>query len=174
MKCKVVNIWGGPGIGKSTTAAGVFYHLKMNRMSSELVREYAKELVWDEAFVQLEDQLAITSEQNRRMWMLRKKVDWIVTDSPLLLGIHYQQPDYFPEYFEKLVWEVFGSYENINYLIERTGPFDPQGRYHDEDQSKQIDKDIKQMLDQNDLPYKTVKEGEFAAVNILNDLRDNY
>lgn len=165
---KVINVFGGPGVGKSTTAAGVFYHLKLNRKSTELVREYAKELVWDEAYVKLEDQLAVTSEQNRRMWQLRKKVDYIVTDSPLLLGIHYMQPDYFPEYFEKMVWEIWNCYDNMNFLIDRQGPYDTNGRYHSEEEAKQLDLEIKEMLDKNNIPYYTVTEGEFAAVSIVN------
>jgi hypothetical protein len=38
----VVNLFGGPGTGKSTTASGVFYHLKRDNRNVELVQEYAK------------------------------------------------------------------------------------------------------------------------------------
>ena len=44
---KVINLWGGPGCGKSTTAAGLFSIMKMRGHKVELVTEYAKELTYD-------------------------------------------------------------------------------------------------------------------------------
>ena len=45
MKTKVLNLYGGPGVGKSTGAAYIFSMLKLAGINCELVREYAKELV---------------------------------------------------------------------------------------------------------------------------------
>ena len=52
-KIKVVELWGGPGSGKSTTAAGLFARLKVEeppaggpKRSVELVTEHAKEITW--------------------------------------------------------------------------------------------------------------------------------
>lgn len=42
----VINIFGGPGVGKSTVAAGLFYRLKCLHYSVELVEEFAKYLVY--------------------------------------------------------------------------------------------------------------------------------
>lgn len=39
-----VNLYGGPGSGKSTTAAGVVSQLKLLSINAELVTEYAKDL----------------------------------------------------------------------------------------------------------------------------------
>lgn len=41
----VINLIGGPGSGKSTTAAGLFFRMKSMGVRCELVTEYAKELV---------------------------------------------------------------------------------------------------------------------------------
>ncbi len=43
----VVNLLGGPGSGKSTTAADVFARLKWQDINCELVTEFAKDLVWE-------------------------------------------------------------------------------------------------------------------------------
>ena len=45
-KTIVVNIFGGPSAGKSTTSAGIFYELKRQGIRCELVTEYAKSKVW--------------------------------------------------------------------------------------------------------------------------------
>lgn len=39
-------MFGSPGSGKSTTAAGLFYKLKTSDYNVELVTEVAKDLVW--------------------------------------------------------------------------------------------------------------------------------
>ena len=41
----VVNLIGGPGSGKSTTAAGLFYNLKKLGINCEMALEYAKDKV---------------------------------------------------------------------------------------------------------------------------------
>ena len=51
-KTLYINLFGGPGVGKSTLAAGLFWFFKTNRLTLkhsyviELVREFAKDLVW--------------------------------------------------------------------------------------------------------------------------------
>ena len=45
----VVNLFAGPGTGKSTAAAQIFQALKWQRFSCELVTEFAKEKVWEES-----------------------------------------------------------------------------------------------------------------------------
>ena len=34
---QIINIWGGPGVGKSTAAAGLFYEMKKLQLNVELV-----------------------------------------------------------------------------------------------------------------------------------------
>lgn len=96
-KTTVINISGGPGVGKSTIAAGIYSQLKQAKISCELVTEFAKEVTWEETHKLLENQIHIFSEQFRRQWRLIDKVDYIVTDCPLCLNSVYY--DY---YLEKL------------------------------------------------------------------------
>jgi len=166
----VIAAFGGPGIGKSVLAATLFSKLKKMGRSTEYVSEYAKELAWENNKVQLEDQLFITAKQNQRQWRLKKAgVDFIVTDSPLLLGLQYKAPDYFPNYFEDMVKEVFLSYNNVNILLKRPErAFEDHGRIHNEEESKEIDKKIKKMLDEYELEYLEVEANDDAADIILN------
>lgn len=59
MKTKIINLIGGPGVGKSTLAAEIFAELKKKGKSAELALEYAKDQVWDENLRILKDQLYI-------------------------------------------------------------------------------------------------------------------
>ena len=59
---KVINLWSGPGGGKSTTAAGLFNIMKHMRLDVELVTEVAKDRVYAKDFQTLGNQLLITAE----------------------------------------------------------------------------------------------------------------
>ena len=91
---KVLNIWGGPGIGKSTTAAGLFYEMKKLGLNVELVQEYAKDAVWEKRHNILDDQIYIFAKQQRRIARLAEhNIDWVITDSPIPLGLVYLRPN---------------------------------------------------------------------------------
>jgi nicotinamide riboside kinase len=174
MTAKVINFFGGPGLGKSTTAMGVAYHLKLQGINVEATDEYAKSVTWDRNPTKLEDQFYITAKQNRRLWRLRDQVDWIVSDSPLLLGLHYAPPVYFPEYYKKFLFEVWNHYENINFLIERTVPYDSRGRNQTEEQAREIDASIKEMLDSEKVEYFSVPGPQYRGHTITVDAVRQY
>ena len=129
----VVNLFGGPGCGKSTIAAGIFYKLKCHGIyDCELVTEVAKDIIWSGSDHQLANQSYVFGEQYFRMWRLLGKVDIIVTDSPILLSINYDV--YGSENLAKLIVEKFNTFNNINYFIPRTDyqqPFVLNGRVND-------------------------------------------
>ena len=85
----VVQLFGGPGASKSTTATGVFHELKKLGHNCEYVPEFAKSLVWAERHRDLDLQPYITISQWREVAILDGKVDIVITDSPILLGCVY-------------------------------------------------------------------------------------
>src|SRR5512133_3821784 len=89
MKTLVVNLWGGPGTGKSTTAAFLFALLKQKGYNAELVREYVKEWAWEKRQPGPLDQFYFFGKQSRRESLLYGKVDFIVTDCPVMLSAFY-------------------------------------------------------------------------------------
>lgn len=148
---KVINIWGAPAAGKSTVAAGLFSLMKAADYNVELVNEYAKDVTWEGHKELLKDQLFVLGQQNRKLERLRDKVDYVISDSPLLLTLAYT-PEIYYKTFERLVYEVWSSYDNLNYFIIRTHPYRQVGRVHTEEQSASLNKRIADILDKYSVP----------------------
>ncbi len=166
----VVNLFGGPGCGKSTTAAGVFYNMKMLHMNVQLVLEYAQELTFEEHFHALNDQTQILGEQHKRILRLEGKVDCVITDSPFLMGIVYgpdsKKPP--PGPFNDYVSSLFGQYDNLNFFLERgNGEYRKVGRYHSRKQAYEKDKQIKGLLEEYEIPFTTVRSDGTCVMEIL-------
>lgn len=170
-KLKVINIFGGPGAGKSKIRAGLFNLMKEARISCEEVTEYAKGVTWDNNQDKLSDQLYIFAKQNRQLERLRGKVSWVISDSPLILSMHYRPLNYFPETFGNLVKEVWKSYENVNFFINRVGSYAPTGRNQTEEEAKQIDLDIRNLMVEEYWSYSEVDGNHTAHHEIFKRLR---
>lgn len=169
MNTKVINLFGQPSAGKSTTSAGLFFEMKHRGMNVELVDEYAKQMVWSDRQNTLEDQLYITAKQNAKLLRLQGKVSYVVTDSPLLLGLIYKKPNYYGSYWG-LVWDIWYSYDNFNVFLNRTKPYNPVGRNQNEIEADEIAKKIKDLLDHYHVPYVCVDGNKEAPLKILAEL----
>ncbi len=130
----VINLFGAPGTGKSTIAAALFAEMKFREMKVELVREYAKELVWQKRANTLGEQEHVLSEQHRRLRMLVGQVDVAITDCPLLLSAYYAPQPYY-NHFTPFVLELFNSYSNLNIFLKRIKPYSQLGRIQSEKES---------------------------------------
>lgn len=153
-KLLLVNLYGGPGCGKSTGMAYLFSHLKMAGVNCEMVPEFAKELVWEERFKTLSDQIYVFGKQQKRIKMLEGKVDVVITDSPLLLSLHYGKD--LSDSFKQLVLETYNQYDCMNFLLRRVKEYNPNGRMQIEDEAKDIDAVLFDMLFDNGFEYSIV------------------
>lgn len=148
---KVINFFGGPGIGKSTIAADFFVHLKKQHKEVELVTEYAKDMVYEERHNILQDQLYILAKQNRKLLrLIPKGIEYAITDSPIILGyIYYRKHGGTSPNLLAMIEEVFKSYNNINFYLERhpTVEYKGIGRIQQtKEQAVEIDNEIKKLL----------------------------
>lgn len=151
---KVINLFGGPGIGKSTIAADVFAALKRQQKSAELVFEYAKTRVYEEHNSIFADQAYVFAKMLRQLHRLEGKVEYAVCDSPLLLSVIYaREHNYRYKTFEGFVFETVEHFNNLNILLQRTVNFDPNGRVHTLEQSVDIDKQCEELLLEASQPY---------------------
>jgi hypothetical protein len=160
----VINLFGGPGIGKSTIAALLFGKLKQNGYNAELVMEYAKDKVWEESYKTLENQIYVFGKQLHRIWRLKDKVDFIITDSPLLLSIIYDKEN--DQNLKSLVLSSFNKFNNKIYLLKRQTEYQKDGRLQTEEEAKNIDKIIEDLLSETGVEYKIC----YNLENIVNDI----
>jgi len=165
-KTTVINLIGGPGSGKSTGAAYVFSQLKMHGINCEYVPEWAKEAVWERRGKPFENQLYVLGKQSYRMSRLRGEVDVIITDSPILMGAYYCQSLPYAEDFTKVLLGVHEEYDNINIFIERVKPYNPKGRFQNEEGAKKIDEEIQKLYARFNKGMNVVK-GEKAGYDMI-------
>ena len=111
----LVNLFGSPGTGKSTGAAYIFSQLKMRGINAELVTEFAKDKVWEESKAVFNNQAYIFGKQYFRISRCADKVDVVITDSPLLLSLVYNNDPVLGEDFNNVVRKVMNSYNCKNY-----------------------------------------------------------
>lgn len=142
-QAKVINLYGGPGTGKSTTAAGLFCLMKNLGINVEIAREFAKDLVWENSTDTLKDQLFVTATQHHRIFTLKDKVDFIITDSPILLGKVYGKEHHY------LINSLYSRYDNIDVFLKRVKPYNTSGRLQSEEKAKQLDSEIKKLTSFN-------------------------
>lgn len=172
----VINAFAGPGAGKTTSCLEVAEKLKKQGFVTEYVQEYAKELVYDNNLIMLdghyEHQFAILNEQMKRINRLYGKVDFIVTDSPILLNNTYLNEDKNTEVYSAYsdsVNKLYCLYNNFNYFVERdTSVFEKEGRIHNLEQSIAIDNELKNMLHNNQIDFDV-----YTHATIDNIVRDS-
>lgn len=146
-KTLIVNLIGSPGTGKSHCAARLYGNC--HEFEAELVREYAKDLVWEKRSVEFEDQMTICGKQIKRINAVNGQVDVIFTDSPILLGAYYSHDKLFGQKLK----EIHNKYWNLNIFLHRVKPYNPNGRFQTEEESNQIAIELKQLLDDMDITY---------------------
>lgn len=166
MKTLVINIICGPCGGKSTTAAATFAELKYRHHEVELVTEVAKDLVWDEHYFAMDNQIFMLGQQYHRIHRLLGKVKFIVTDAPILLELYYGKN--MPKSFLDLVMDLHNGMDNLNFFLERPDVYSGKGRRQSLEQAKQVDKEILDAMLDRDIPYTTLVANREAHMLIAN------
>lgn len=169
---KVINLWGAPCSGKSTTASGLFKKMKVNNYNVELVHEYAKDMVWDRAHPDhFSDQFKISAHQHERQLRLaHNNVRWAISDSPLLMAAMYQPVNYYKTFLPFLM-EVSDSFTNINFFLKRNFDYVELGRNKSEQEANKISEDILYFLHEHSIPY-TVVPADFSADDFIFNIID--
>lgn len=163
-KTKVINLYAGPGAGKTTTATKLFGHLKSNYINCELIHEYIKEWVWEGKPILDTDQVLILANQHRKERLLYGKVDYIITDSPMwLVAIYEKELSQSPFIATTIIDKFLQSspdVEHIHVFLNRGFKYDPVGRNQSETEAIELDAKIKNFLKYHDI--------DFIEVNVKN------
>ena len=163
----VINAFAGPGAGKSVSCMDICSELKKRGYNAEYVQEYAKELLYEHDMEMLDGQeihqFEMLKEQVRRMDRLYQDVDFIVTDSPVFLNLIYNNNPT-PEYKE-MIDSIFSHYNNFSYFVERDAAhFQKEGRLQNLQQSMEKDSEIKKMLEDHDVYFKSYPHNRIMKI----------
>jgi hypothetical protein len=175
----VINMLGGSGVGKSTTAAGLYHEMKSNGYSVELVREYVKQWAWDGKKVGQYDQIYIFGKQARSEYMLYGKVDYIVTDSPILLAPVYEKYYHDDSMTETAAIKFLdkakrNGVKHFNFVLDRKKNFEAKGRYETEEQAKEVDRKVLEFLNENNVDYQYLECEEKDRINKIMKVIKHY
>lgn len=171
-KTVVINLFGGPGSGKSTLSAELYWKMKKAGMSVELVREYVKDWAWENRKVDQYDQIYISGNQAKRETSLYGKVDYIITDSPMLLspfyGDYYSKLDYIlPSVVGLMSHAETNGVSYHNYLLKRNKPYVAEGRYENEEQAKDIDSALHSYLVDNKVNFDKLEVEDSKKADMI-------
>ncbi len=160
----VITFLAGPGCGKSTTSAGLFYHMKLQGLDVELVPEWAKKFAWQKTPITPLQQSFLFGKQAQSEACLYNKLDYLVVDSSVLLSPAYElfysgKSMVLTSVLEFLKHAKSEGVEHHHFLLNRVKPYNTKGRYETEEQAKKFDVFLRECLNTWEIPY-TVIDGE--------------
>lgn len=169
--CIVVNLIGGPGVGKSILTAEIFAELKRRFISAEISPEYIKKKLREKSEKAVQSQIYIFGKQQYQLFTMKDEVDVIVTDSPFIFCSIYDRTK--NEELKRLILHEYNKYNNLNYFIVRDKevPYEQEGRYQDSEGAREVDIEISEFLFQNNIEHLAVPGiGEDTKNLIVNDI----
>lgn len=160
-----INLFGGPGVGKSSVAAFLFARLKRVDLDVELVQEFVKIMAYQKRGIQPWDYVYTFAQQfHAEQRMLATGLPLLVTDSPLLLQSFYAEESGCPvgRHLRQIAMEFSRSHGEINFFIERDdGGYNPVGRFHTQQEAEAIDERLFDYLTVHGVPFQTALPHEF-------------
>jgi len=160
-----INLLAGPSVGKSTFAARLFVALKEKHVNVELVREYPKDLTWENRISTLQNQVYVFAKQHHMIWRLKDKVDVCVVEGSLLNSLAY-----FPEENENLknlLLSEFHKFDNMNFYLERKFEYQQAGRLGSENDAIFRDDAILTILKENSIDYTTIDPKDREVFDVI-------
>ena len=146
-----INLYGAPSSGKTTLAGQIFASLKSKRYNIAYVQEYSKDLVYqgiDMRTLGEIDRINILAEQLRREKILKNKVDYLVTDSPLCLTAYYHKDPLKKEdwsYAKDIALRHLND-DEFHFWLGSVDEYEFEGRSHTPEESDAIQKEMKNYL----------------------------
>jgi len=171
-KTIIINLFGAPGAGKSTSATELFSKLKKLHLKCEYLHEYAKDLIYSKDDFKLKDQIYILAKQRHPILRMEdNNVDIVITDGAYIIGNVFLNDDTsFAKEFKALNRKLFCMHNNMNYFLKRTHKFEKFGRKETEKEANERGLEIKNELRKSNQKFIEIDSSE--AVNyIMKDLK---
>lgn len=170
---KVVNLYGGPGSGKSTMAWHLSAELKYLGLNVEYVHEWVKLAAWEKRpEVFWKAQQHIYGNQSWLMECTANGADIIVTDCPLLMGLAYVDAGQFEGYFQEVVYDDYTRYDNLNVFVSRVKPYNSKGRNQTYEEACQKDIQIVSLLEDFSTNFSIVEGSRFGVEGVLELMKE--
>jgi hypothetical protein len=171
-KLKVINFISGPGSGKSTLVSFIYGELKLLGYDIETVHEYAKTLVLQKRFEELNNQYYVSNKQYKLLKSYKDMSEIVITDGSLLHGLHYNISNIDNvsnlEKTEKAIMRFYNDFENINIFLDRHDKeYDNRGRIENLEGAIIADNSILNYLDKYNIDYFRVKSDILNIPDII-------
>lgn len=154
----LINMLGSPSSGKTSLSAKLFAQLKAMDLNAEYTSEYVKGWAWEGKKVGPFDQFYIFGKETHNQSRLFDKVDFVISDSPVMLTAFYH---YFYNgnealnevcrNFYKLTDEA--GVKVINFFLPRKKQYVTKGRYQTEQEANKVAEDLKNWLKKEGYDY---------------------
>lgn len=157
----LINLLAPPSSGKSTTMGELFTSLKYKNKNVEMVPEWVKPLAYDGTPITEFTEYYIFGKELYRQSRLFDKVDYVISDSPVLLKAFYQ--NYYSNNKYNSIFDCYKEFENIckekgikiyNFFLNRNKPYNPVGRYETEEESNIIGDKLLEYLDLHNIDFE--------------------
>lgn len=172
METKLLNFIGGPGNGKSTLAYDVFRLLRQKGKLAEFIPEPTKDMIWEGSVTSLNDQLYIFGESWHRYWRLQNKVEFIVSDAPLVHSLLYGENDDLA--FSMIVVDrIAKTKPYYNFLVVRNDAieYEDAGRVHTKAESNNLTNKLVDIMRELEFDYRIAypSEAQYIVEFVLDD-----
>lgn len=139
----------------------------------ELVTEYAKDATWERRGSKVfQAQEYLFGKQHFRLFRMHGEVDFIITDSPILMGDAYTPENYALPSMRRVFKEAHDAAENLDIFLIRNKPYNPSGRNQKEDEAKALDSKIRALLDEKAPGYIVMEYGRERVDDVLMKLME--
>jgi hypothetical protein len=168
----MVNLFAGPGAGKSSMTFALLAKLKSMGVNCDGAFEYAKVGEWEGRTGKIrQSQLYIAAKQHFRQHILDGEVQVVVCDGPFLLGIVYQKHSAKPlANLPATLVELHNQYDNINFYVNRTKPYMQIGRSQTESEARTKDTEVRDMLIEYGISFTDIEYGDEGMAKIMAQL----
>jgi hypothetical protein len=148
---KVINLLAGPGAGKTTTAWKLASLMRDKGLDVEITGEHLKTVIRANQDRSEIWQAIHYGKQLQLEAQFYGKVDYIISDSPLILFPVYQQKNFGHRNIETqvlhdlLVARSMGI-DHVNFYLNRRSKYDDRGRAETEEEAVDVDLKLRQYL----------------------------
>lgn len=168
----LINMLGCPSSGKTSLSAKLFAQLKAMDLNAEYTSEYVKGWAWEGKKVGPFDQFYIFGKETHNQSRLFDKVDFIISDSPVMLTAFYHYYYNGNTALNEVCHNFYTLAEQagvkvINFFLPRKKKYITKGRYQTEVQADQVARDLMDWLDTEKYPYEVLECPDKERINVV-------